>query len=448
MPLRLSGHINHRTREACQGALHSTKGVHKVAATTAIGDSAIFVRSPRPDHQAARLGRRGRGARTALALLRAQRPRWLAAWPESASPRYVRHDRDRRRPPAAGRVATFGRRAFGDRARSQPRRTRTVAPVTMTRALATRGGAHYVRVLGWTFPQAPRLAVASSFEPVDTRFTELVSCRLPFQLAVLGGVGTTELAVAVSSGGGLGMVPFGVEPPPGDVGPSGIGFLIPYLPPIEAIVQAAGQVKVVEFFEGDPDHTLVKAGHSGDALVSWQVGSVEEGQAAEAAGCDLIVAQGVEAGGHVRGNTPLDELLPAILVAVGVPVVATGGIGTAERVAALLAAGADAVRVGTRFLACPECNTHAGYVEALLEAGADDTVLTGDFDDDGHWPAAVRVLGGSLVRARRAGNRSTMPPTRDAKDPLAMACYAGMSVTDLTQIQPAAEVLRDLVDRL
>jgi NAD(P)H-dependent flavin oxidoreductase YrpB (nitropropane dioxygenase family) len=156
----------------------------------------------------------------------------------------------------------------------------------------------------------------------------------------------------------------------------------------------------------------------------------------------------VEAGGHVRGIVPLDELLPAMLDAVGVPVVAAGGIGTANRVDALIAAGADAVRVGTRFLACPECNTHPAYVEALLAAGAADTVLTGTFDDGGHWLATVRVLGDSRTRALRAGNRSTMPPTRQANDPLTMACYAGTSVTDLTRIQPAAEVLRDLVAQL
>ena len=283
---------------------------------------------------------------------------------------------------------------------------------------------------------------------MDTRFTRLVGCPLPFQLAVLGGVGTTELAAAVSSEGGLGMVPYGVEPPPADLGPSGIGFLIPYLPPVEVITEAAGRVRVVEFFEGDPDESLVGAGHRGGALVSWQVGSVYEGRAAEAAGCDLVVAQGVEAGGHVRGKIPLDELFPAMLDAVGVPVVAAGGIGTAKRVDALIAAGVDAVRVGTRFLACPECNTHPAYVEALLAARAADTVLTGEFDDDGHWPATVRVLGDACTQARRAGNRSTMPPTREAGDPLSMACFAGTSVADLTRIQPAAEVLRGLAAHL
>jgi nitronate monooxygenase len=283
---------------------------------------------------------------------------------------------------------------------------------------------------------------------VDTRFTRLVGCGLPFQLAVLGGVGTTDLAAAVAMGGGLGMVPYGVEPPQAELGSSGIGFLIPFLPPVEEISREAAKVRLVEFFEGDPDEGLVEAGHAGGALVAWQVGSADEGRAAEAIGCDFVVAQGVEAGGHVRGTIPLDELLQAILGAVRVPVVATGGIGTAERVAALIAEGADAVRVGTRFLASPECNTHSAYVEALLAAGAADTVLTGEFDDDGHWPATVRVLGVALGHARRFGNRSTMPPTREAEDPLAMACYAGMSVADLTRIQPANEVLLDLVSQL
>ena len=180
---------------------------------------------------------------------------------------------------------------------------------------------------------------------METRFTDLVGCSLPFQLAVLGGVGTTELAAAVSAEGGLGMVPYGVESPPTERGPSGIGFLIPYLPPREVVAEAARRVRVVEFFEGAIDANLVETGHSGGALVSWQVGSVDEGRTAEAAGCDLVVAQGIEAGGHVRGNVPLDELLPAMLAAVSVPVVAAGGIGTANRVDALIAAGADAVRV-------------------------------------------------------------------------------------------------------
>jgi nitronate monooxygenase len=129
-------------------------------------------------------------------------------------------------------------------------------------------------------------------------------------------------------------------------------------------------------------------------------------------------------------------------------VVAAGGIGSAERVAQLIAAGADAVRVGTRFLACPECDTHPDYVRALIAAGAGDTVLTDHFDGHGQWPAPVRVLRLSLQAAISAGNRGTSAPTATAEAPLAMACYAGLSVEHVLEVKPAAEVVRELTSLL
>jgi nitronate monooxygenase len=283
---------------------------------------------------------------------------------------------------------------------------------------------------------------------VRTRFTELVGCRLPFQLAVLGGVGTLDLAMAVEQAGGLGMVPRLVHVPEPRSGALGKGFLIPYLPPLGEVADDVRGLRVAEFFWGEPQAAIAVAAHSAGTLVSWQVGSAEEARKAEAAGCDLLVAQGVEAGGHVRGTRPLDHLLPDVLDAVSVPVVAAGGIGSAERVAQLIAAGADAVRVGTRFLACPECNTHPAYVQALIAAGADDTVLTDHFDGDGQWPAPVRVLRLSLEGAISQGNRSTSPPTPTAEDPLAMACYAGLSVDQVREIKPAGDVVRELTTLL
>jgi len=279
---------------------------------------------------------------------------------------------------------------------------------------------------------------------VRTRFTELVGCSLPFQLAALGGVGTEALARAVEAAGGLGMVPGRVtlgEPRDGALGK---GFLIPYLPEVTDVVEDVRGLRVAEFFWGEPDANLVDAAHSAEALVSWQIGSATEARAAEAAGCDLVVAQGVEAGGHVRGNQPLDDLLAEVLVAVSVPVVAAGGIGSAARVAELMAAGADAVRIGTRFLTCPECDTHADYVRALIAATADDAVITDHFDNDGGWPAPVRVLRSALEAAVVAGNRSTSPPTRAAEAPLTMACYAGLSVAHVGDVKAAAEVVREL----
>lgn len=109
---------------------------------------------------------------------------------------------------------------------------------------------------------------------------------------------------------------------------------------------------------GDPVPTIVDRVHQGGSLASWQVGSVGEAVSATEAGCDLIVAQGSEAGRHVRGVVALFALLDAVLDVVRVPVVAAGGIATARGVAALLAAGAAGARVRTRFVACPEFDAH------------------------------------------------------------------------------------------
>lgn len=284
--------------------------------------------------------------------------------------------------------------------------------------------------------------------PTRTRFTELIGCELPLQLAVLGGVGTSELALAVAEAGGLGMAPWFVELPRDARAALGKGVLLPYVSAPAELADVFGGMRVAEFFWGDPDPRFVEIGHAAGALVSWQTGSAAEARRAAAAGCDLVVVQGIEAGGHVRGREPLDRLLAEALAAVDLPVVAAGGIGTAERVAELIDAGADAVRVGTRFLATPECDAHPAYVEALIAATAADTVITPHFDDGGGWPAPVRVLTDSLRHAAAAGNRSTIPPRREAADPLSMPCYAGLSVDAVTEIKPAAAVVAELVSLL
>src|SRR4051794_29092170 len=97
---------------------------------------------------------------------------------------------------------------------------------------------------------------------------------------------------------------------------------------------AASRARVVEFFYGEPDPKLVQKVHAGGALAAWQIGSVKEAQQAQDAGCDFIIAQGIEAGGHVRGKIGLFPLLELVLDKVTVPVIASGGIGTARSMAA------------------------------------------------------------------------------------------------------------------
>ena len=274
-----------------------------------------------------------------------------------------------------------------------------------------------------------------------TSFTELVGCSHPVQLAGMGGgVGGPDLAAAVRDAGGLGMVSW-TEPAPAGCG---INLIVPFVDRA-AVEDAARRSGLLEFFYGDPDPELVSAAHEAGAIAGWQVGSPAEALAAESAGSDYVVVQGTEAGGHVRGTMPLDVLLEQVVGAVRVPVVAAGGIATPQRVAEVVRRGAAAVRVGTRFVTCVESQAHERYVDNLLAASAEDTVLTGWFDE-GWADAPHRVLRSALDSARGSGWRSAQPPTRGSDRPVAdMAQYAGTGVGAVDRVQTAAEVVSDLV---
>jgi NAD(P)H-dependent flavin oxidoreductase YrpB (nitropropane dioxygenase family) len=242
----------------------------------------------------------------------------------------------------------------------------------------------------------------------------------------------------------------------------GVNFVVPFLDR-EALSVAAGRARVVEFFYGEPDAALVEVVHTAGALACWQIGSVEEAIAAERSGCDLIVAQGVEAGGHVRGRLELFPLLAQVLEVVQVPVVAAGGIGTGHSMAAALAAGAAGVRVGTRFVAARESGAHKTYVDSLIRARAEDTVLTEAFAN--MWPDAPhRVLNSCIEAAKSVDDEvvgtgaiggvtyqiprfGSPTPNQDTVGRIeAMALYAGRSVDGVRRIQPAAEIVNELND--
>ena len=279
---------------------------------------------------------------------------------------------------------------------------------------------------------------------VSSRFTELVGCDLPLQLAAMGRVGSTELAAAVTEAGGLGMVRGdGFEPA---AGACGTNFLMPLAPTLEQLSEAAANSRVVELFYGDPDKEIVKTIHHGGALAGWQIGSAAEAAAAEECGCDYVVAQGTEAGGHVRGSQRLDDVLAAVLDTVRLPVLAAGGVATAERFAELMQHGADGIRVGTLFVVCPEAAAHPQYVQALLAAsGEADTVLT-DWFGEGWEHAPHRVLRSALETAQQSGWRKVPPPDRNVeRDVHDMALYAGTGVGHITTIEPATTVVADLV---
>jgi NAD(P)H-dependent flavin oxidoreductase YrpB (nitropropane dioxygenase family) len=308
---------------------------------------------------------------------------------------------------------------------------------------------------------------------MTTAFTRLVGCHSPIQLApVGGGVGTPELALAVCETGGLGMIHSLDATPLSDrlawlrdrtAAPYGVGFFGFHLSHLASDLElAAATSRVVDVFWSDPDPDAVMRIHAGGALALWQVGSVDDGLAAADAGCDAVVAQGVEAGGHVRGTTPLRALLDELVPRVAIPVVAAGGITTGAHVRRALDSGASAVRVGTRFLATTESAAHPDYLAALVAAkGEQDTELTTAFHVG--WEGAPhRVLRDAIIAAgsepsptawlghgtsRAPVERwSALPPTTSCSGTVTgMAMYAGTGVGEVTEILSAAEVMQLLL---
>jgi nitronate monooxygenase len=315
-----------------------------------------------------------------------------------------------------------------------------------------------------------------------TRFTDLTGCKVPIQQAAIGGLARPQLATAVADSGGLGMVYAGSFDPQqmskvfegmrqNTSGVFGANFLIPEafvtdLGEIREQVETASKlVKVVEFFYRQPDPSLVDLVHKGGALASWQVGSNEEAVAAAKAGCDMIVAQGIEAGGHIRGTIGLLTLLSQVLDSVKIPVIAAGGIGSGRALAAVLAAGASGARVGTRFIAAAEAGAHPEYVKALIAGEPEDTVVTEAFSEG--WPNAPhRVLRfcieeaqnfkGDIVGHKKLISTGDLVPVKRFESFTmtsettgtfkAMPHWAGESVSGVKKVEPVAAIIKELVD--
>jgi NAD(P)H-dependent flavin oxidoreductase YrpB (nitropropane dioxygenase family) len=227
---------------------------------------------------------------------------------------------------------------------------------------------------------------------------------------------------------------------------------------------------VISLFWGDPEE-LVREAHDGSALVFVTVASTEEAKRAAAAGADVIVAQGWEAGGHVRGTVTTLALVPRVVDSVSpVPVVAAGGIADGRGLAAVLALGASGAWVGTRFLAARESPIHDDYRQRLFDAVETDTYYGTLFDVG--WPEAPhRALRNTTVDAWEAAGRpepgarpgededvaaradgsaikrytSSTPHSSMTGDLETLPNWAGQGVGLVNQAQPAAEIVRELV---
>jgi NAD(P)H-dependent flavin oxidoreductase YrpB (nitropropane dioxygenase family) len=329
---------------------------------------------------------------------------------------------------------------------------------------------------------------------------ERLGVELPVvQAGMGGGISRHELAAAVSEAGGMGTIAVnGAEGIRRELAaaraltgrPLAVNVLLPFAR--RDWFEAAGAADVVVTFWGEPRRQT-------GGVWLHQCGSVAEARAAQAAGADGVIVQGVEAGGHVRGTTSALQLLEEArrVLPPEYPVLLAGGIAEKEDVIAALDAGATAAVAGTRFLLSEESRAHALYKERLLEA--EETLLTDLFG--AAWPAPHRVVPNAatdhflgrrsslyrhrrpkderrevtpapglnrflnhllapgaryappglqlrMIRAQRPGSRLLSPagPTDDAPETLidAGALYAGETVARIREIRPAPQLVGDL----
>ena len=319
---------------------------------------------------------------------------------------------------------------------------------------------------------------------MQTSLCKRLGIELPIIQAPMGGAVGPALAAAVSNAGGLGMLvpwradlamvrqqiretrsltsrPFGIN----------LNLEFPQQERLEAALDEG--VRIISFFWRDPA-ALVPLAKAAGATVLHTVGTAIAARRAVDCGVDVVVAQGWEAGGHVRGTVATLPLIPVVVDAVSpVPVVAAGGIADGRGLAAALALGAAGVWIGTRFLASREAAIHPRYRELLFAACEDDTIFVEELFDV-TWPKAPhRVLRNKTVEAweaagcppsgKRPGEgeviatsktvgsivryRSYTPGPDAEGDIEAMSLWAGQSVGLVSKLQSAGDIVREIAEQ-
>jgi nitronate monooxygenase len=317
-----------------------------------------------------------------------------------------------------------------------------------------------------------------------TALCNVLKIKIPIIQAPTGAA-TPALVAAVSNAGGLGMLGTGNLRDAKEISqviaetrrmtdrPFGANLILRGQPEIADRLAACldAGVPVISFFWEDPSPHIAPV-HTAGSLVMYTVASAEAARRAVEAGVDIVVTQGWEAGGHVRGQVATLPLVPRVVDAVApIPVVAAGGIADGRGMAAALALGAAGVWMGTRFLLSDEAATHPVHRDIIRQADETDTVYTSVFDIG--WPGAPhRALRNSTIREWEAAGRppSGQRPGEGAVvghtpkgDPIvryrsltpvvgttgnveAMSLYAGQTAGLVTQSQPAGDIVRAVAE--
>lgn len=315
-------------------------------------------------------------------------------------------------------------------------------------------------------------------------FVETFGTKAPLIQGPMSGTSGPALVAAVANAGGLGMLPVWgrsvadaqsmiAETRALTDGPFGVNLRSDFKQ-LDHIAMAAGSgAPIIHLFWGDPGPSAA-AVRAANATLIVTVDDADAAKAALDAGAAALIAQGVEAGGHVLSETPRDELLSTVLDLAGaVPVIAAGGLSTSGDVARVVAAGAAGALCGTRFVASDEADAHDAYKQALINAGANATVRTKVFDIG--WPdAPLRALRNSTYdmweaagcpeSGQRPGEGDivmtfsngeglpryhAMAPKRGMSGEFeAAVMYAGTGVESVRDIRPAADIVAELASAI
>jgi nitronate monooxygenase len=297
-----------------------------------------------------------------------------------------------------------------------------------------------------------------------------IGCEVALMQAPIGRGGGARLAIEVARAGGLGTLGASWTEPAAlreqirsiaraTDGAFCVNLVLDFAEDERLEVAVEERVPWISFSFGMRPELIARA-QAGGARVMVQIASADAARAAADAGADVLIVQGVEAGGHVQSTVGLLALLAEVRRAVSLPLLCAGGIADPASARAVLAAGAAAIVMGTRFVASEESDAHPSYKARLLRAAGRDTVLTTLFDVG--WPAPHRVLRNSTYERWEAAGRPPSGQRPDEGDEIAagipryavnmplaglegdaeaMAMYAGQGVGVIDAVEPAGAIV-------
>lgn len=298
---------------------------------------------------------------------------------------------------------------------------------------------------------------------MKTRITDLLGIEYPILQGGMAWIAESTLASAVSNAGGLGIIAGGSAPidylrdqirktKSMTDKPFGVNIML-MSPNAEELAELVVEEKVPVVTTG--------AGNPGKYMEAWKaagikvipvVPSVALAKRMERAGADAVVAEGTESGGHIGQNTTMC-LVPQVVDAVEIPVIAAGGIADGRGVAAAFMLGAEGVQVGTRFLACTECQIHENYKNAVIAAKDTDNAITGFYSG-----SPCRCIKSKYTKKLQDMEKKAAPPEdfealtvgslRKAvvdgnTDEGSMLC--GLIAGMINDVKPAAEIVKEMM---